>query len=140
MKYKVFVALKEDINSGWVWIGDKSISERTVVKLFNKNNKKKIYCEVLSIDENFLGEYNRAPRVFMENPSCSIVMNSWYRNQLGNIMPQSEYDIEINKADNLYGKLKACLRHPQVAIRIATKLALWSVTLTILGISLVVFL
>ena len=134
MKYKIFAALKEDINSGWVWVGDKTISERTIVLLVNKNNNKKIYCEALFIDENFLREYNNPPRAFIKNPSCSIVINSWYRKELGNIEPQSEYELEIKKVDNKYGKLRASLKHPQVAIRTAIKLALWSVALAIIGI------
>ena len=136
MKYKIFTALKEDINSGWVWVGDESISERAVVLLINKKNNKKIYCEALSIDENFLIEYNNPPRTFIKNPSCSIVINSWYRKELGNIEPQQEYELEIRKVDNKYGKLRASLKHPQVAIRMAIKLALWSVALAIFGIFL----
>ena len=136
MKYKVFTALKEDINSGWVWICDKTISERAIVKIRKINSKKRIYCEALSIDENFLREYNTMPRIFIKNPSSSIVVNSWYRKQLGNIKPQSECDLAIKKVDNTYGKIRASLKHPQVAVRMTTKIALWSVVLAILSIIL----
>lgn len=48
MKYRVFTALKEDINSGWIWIENPIIKERTVIKITNLDtgdNDTHLFCD-----------------------------------------------------------------------------------------------
>lgn len=133
MKYKIFAALQEDINTCWVWIGRPKVRQRAVVRIVNKENGKKTYCEALSLDKNFLDKYNNAHRIPIKEPDYSIVINEWYRKRLGNIMTQSDCDLEIKETDNLFGKVHATWQHPQVVVRIAVKLAIVSVILGFIG-------
>lgn len=133
MKYKIFAALQEDINTGWVWIGKSKVQQRAVVKIVNKENGKKIYCEALSLDENFKKKYNNEPRIPIKKLDNSIVINEWYRKRLGNIKTQLDYDLEIEEIDNLCGKVCATLQHPQVVVRIAVTLGIISVILGFFG-------
>ena len=136
MKYRVFAALKEDINSGWIWIEHPLITERKVVKITNLDTGKKAYCEALSIDENFLNEYNQEERfqIKIGEETRKIVINSWYRKHLGHIKSQSEYSFEIKKKDTIFGKIMASLKHPQIIIRVAFWLGIIIVGLGILSI------
>lgn len=54
MPYKIYAALMDDINSGWVWVGGFSGEQRSIVKLKNKSNDRSVFCEALRIDKNFL--------------------------------------------------------------------------------------
>lgn len=134
MKYRIFAATRDEIDSGWVWIGTPKLNHRTIVRITNKDNKKRIYCEALSIDHNFLTEYNKPPRISIESPDQTLVINSWYRSRLGDIPSQTEYDIEIRASDNIWGKFRASLGHPQTVVRLAMWLGIISVILGIAGI------
>lgn len=136
MKYKIFAALQEDINTGWIWIGKPKIHQRAVVRIVNKKNGKKIYCEALSIDENFRKKYKEDNRIPIGEPDYSIVINEWYRKRLGNIMTQSDYDLGIKETNNIFGRVYATLQHPQVVVRIAMKLGIVSVILGFVGLIL----
>ncbi len=57
MPYKVYAALKDDINSGWVWVGGFDGTQRSIIKIKNEENGKSVYCEFLKIDENFKKQY-----------------------------------------------------------------------------------
>ena len=59
MPYKVYASLINDINSGWVWIGDFKDEQRSIVKITNLKNKKTVYCEALKIDSNFKKNTNK---------------------------------------------------------------------------------
>jgi len=136
IRYKIFFSLFEEMNSGWVWIGTPKVNQRAIIKITNKENGKKIYCEALLIDNNFLNKYNNVPRIFIENSDNPIVINEWYRKKLGNIEAQSEYDLEIEEKDNLWGKLRACSHHPQIIVRTSTWLCIISAILGLLGLFL----
>ena len=51
---KVFSALKDDVHQGWVWLENTSLPPRGVICITNLSNGKRIYCEALQIDGNFL--------------------------------------------------------------------------------------
>ena len=53
MDYYVLASLAEDVNSGWCWVKDPNISNRSLVLIKNNINGKFIVCEALSIDSNF---------------------------------------------------------------------------------------
>ena len=122
--HRVLAALTRDMNEGWVWLSNAGLESRSIISIKNKTNNKKVFCECLEIDENFIKEYNSSDRTntFQENENV-IVMNAWYRKRLGGIAKNREHDLEIRSADNFYGKIRANTGHPQVIVRLATWLA-----------------
>jgi len=136
MNYWVLAALYDDLNQGWIWITSTGFKPRSIVRIKNTKSKKKIYCECLQIDENYRNIYNKSPRKTIENNIATITINEWYRRRLGDIKTREYYDLEIKPANCLCGKLLANFQHPQIVVRLATWLALISVILGILGITL----
>lgn len=140
--YRVLAALRADMNEGWVWLGRTNVEPRAVVRISNKANGKKIYCECLEIDKNYLNEYNRLNengrparyRIEEREISSVVTMNSWYRKKLGNLEKNEEYDLEVKELNNAYGKLLASLGHPQIIVRVAIRLGLWSVLLGVISV------
>ncbi len=47
MELKVFASLSEDINNGWVWLPEKIVNERCIVKIKNVESGKTVFCEAL---------------------------------------------------------------------------------------------
>ena len=134
--YRVLAALTRDMNEGWVWLSNAGLESRSIVTIKNKANNKMIYCECLEIDENFTREYNASRTNSIKANENVIVMNEWYRKQLGGIVTNREHDLEIRSADNFYGKIRANTGHPQVVVRLATCLALLSLALGLISILL----
>jgi len=130
---KIHAALHADVNQGWVWLGRSNLPYRSVVRLFSTAANKSVYCEALTIDDNFLRNYNREPRIPITDPQSTLVAAEWYRKRLGDLKTGTESDIEVTPANCMYGRIRACLDHPQIVVRIAVKLAIWSVVLGIAG-------
>lgn len=133
MRYMVHASLVDDLNQGWIWANNIDLSPRSTVKIINLKNNIKVYCECLEIDNNYLRKYNVDPRISIDNNIPSITINSWYRSKLGNLDTKTIYELEIWEANESYYKLFASNSHPQVIVRLATKLAVLSVFLGILG-------
>jgi hypothetical protein len=61
--YRVFGALHEDTDKGWVWVllDDKLFASRTTIKISRRDNRRKrsVYCEYRNIDDNFVKQYDR---------------------------------------------------------------------------------
>jgi hypothetical protein len=135
-QFRVFAAPLEDVSQGWVRLGKAGLSHRSVVKLSVSNGSKHVYCELLSIDNNFIRSYNREGRIKIMDPSSALVAAEWYRRRLGGLQTRTDAEIEVTPANSIYGRIRACLDHPQVAIRIATVLGLWGFFLGLIGIIL----
>ena len=134
--YTIYVARWEDLSQGWVWIGGLSLPHRSVVKLSALKTGKSVYCEVLSIDDNFLVDYNETRNTKpISNATNALVAAEWYRSRLG-IKQDTDEEIEVEEANCIWGKVRACLHHPQIIVRLSVKLALWSVALGLLGVVL----
>lgn len=137
MKLKVFAALSEDINNGWVWIPENLIVERTIIRVKNSTSGKVIYCEALQIGDNYIKRYNANDHTHrISDKNKSIVISEWYRKKLGIPRTQLEEELEIVDTDNPWGRLRASLHHPQIVVRVAMELAILSVVLGALGIAL----
>jgi len=134
MRYKVYAAAVEDINSGWVWVSERAVSSRSVVKILNVDTKKSVYCEALAIDENFRKWYHSDGRFEITPTEDAVVLNQWYRNKLGEIATQSTYDLSISVRDDCVGHLWACLQHPQIVVRLSTRLGLLGLLLGAIGV------
>jgi hypothetical protein len=131
MKYLVLRALHEDINSGWVWLDGRTSSSRCVIRITNKENRRRIYCEALEIDDYYLKHRD----LEKDSPVKRVAVNEWYRNKL-KVEPCKEADLEIVNADNKLGKLKANCHHSQNIVRFSTYLAIISIVLGIISLIL----
>jgi len=135
---KVYAALHEDIAQGFVWLKLDGLPNRGIVKITNEENGRKVFCEALGIDSNFLHRYNEGDRRRkIENSDSAIVMNQWFRAKLGSssapLETQGEYRLRATPANFLWGRLRACLQHPQLAIRLSTWLSILGTLLGFLG-------
>lgn len=133
---KIFAAQKEDIHQGWVWVPNQSLPTRSIVKITNLRNNKNIYCEALQIDPSFLNQYNQPPRNFIEDPSNSIVMGSWFRAKLGNLETKSDAILTIKECSSFWSKYKASADHPQIVVRMAANLGMIGLVLGLIGLIL----
>jgi hypothetical protein len=141
--------LHEESNEGWVWIpkGIDCIETRDFIIIKRRGCKSLIRCQARIIDENFsnfykkrLEEYNKDRKSksvdlwyeIKENNQLPIVMNDYYRKLL-HLKTQEECVLEISKADYCYQKILAFLHHPNDVVKIATYMALISITLSTLS-------
>lgn len=55
-----------------------------------------------------------------------MLINAWYREKLGIKQTQQSYDLEMSFVTNwcIGKRIKVCLMHPQVAVRLSTWLGL----------------
>ncbi len=133
MKFKVYAALSEDINNGWVWLPERVVASRSVVKITNTNSPKSVICEALNIGPNFLKRYNKRGRYTIEKNETAIVLNEWYRKKLGINKTQEICEFQVDLKDGFWGHISASLNHPQIVVRLATKLGILSVILGFIG-------
>jgi hypothetical protein len=141
MEYTIYASLREEINSGWVWVNNppQEFKQRGVVCISRSDPRKKVYCEILRVDANYREYYNKTidgVRKTIEVDTTILIMSEWYRKKLGDLSTQSIYELQITEVDKLHGKLKACLHHPQVVVRVATWLGIISVIEGLIGFGL----
>ncbi len=107
------------------------------------NNKKSVYCEQLIIDSNFVEDYNgrkRTRKIDVKEPT--ICISEWYRLKLDDIETGREYELEKISSEyqlwhiKQWWKIRACLQHPQVVVRLATWLGVIGIFLGIIGVVL----
>ncbi len=130
---KIYASLDDHIGEGFVWLQRPGLPARCVVKITNPEAKRAVFCEALQLEENFLKRYNHPPRYTIKHPGSSMVMSAWYRIRLGGLETQREYALEVTAADSWCGKIRACVHHPQIVVRVAVWLGLLSVVLGALG-------
>jgi len=130
---KIYAALDEDAQQGWVWLQDTKLKPRGVVKITNPSTGKSIHCEALQIDKNFLERYNKKPRVPIKAPASALVMGAWYRANLGGLVPQTDVPLKITSCWSWLAQFKACTDHPQVVVRLAAWLGALGLLLGIIG-------
>ncbi len=135
---KIFAALHDDIAEGFVWLFQPGLPARSVVRITNTINRKRIYCEALQIDSNFLRRYELSRTSKISDVNTSIVMSAWYRDKLGGLKTLEEYPLEVVESKGwLSGlsKLRAQCTHPQLVVRMAIRIGLWSLFLGVLGLA-----
>jgi len=133
---KIFAALEDDISAGVVWLEKSGLPPRCVVKVTNTATSQSVFCEALQFEQNFLTNYNQSPRYTITDPKSSIVIAGWYRTRLGGLETQKDYPLNVIAADSCWGKLRACLDHPQIVVRVAAWLGIVSVVLGGIGVLL----
>jgi hypothetical protein len=132
---KLFAALHDDLHQGWVWLQDRQLPARSVVKITNSSNGRSVYCEVLQIDTNFLEKYNQAPRFSITDPTSSLVIGAWYRDKLG-VITQSDIPLTVKARNCWLGRFRACTDHPQIVVRVAAWLGAIGLLLGVIGLVL----
>ena len=148
--FELFAALYEDVQNGVVWIrtAEPKLTSRSVVEIANPDTRMSVFCEALSIDRNFADRYDsRFKRNFTETPytfssrmlangAPAIVISEWYRRKLGIDRREGPVRLQVTSPSGwraCWGKLRACLDHPQTVVRVAMWLAIASVLLGALG-------
>ena len=135
-RYKVFAALHDDANQGWIWMPEeKGFKSRDYITLKLPTTGRKITCTCRLIDDNFLTYYNQPPRINIQEPNSALVISAYYRDMLDGLKTNESYDFEINKVwkFNYARKVKAILQHPDNGIKIAAWLAIISIIVSLIG-------
>jgi hypothetical protein len=138
MKYKIYAALAEEENEGWVWFKTPKLNTRTLVKLHSSKTRRTVFCQSRKIDDNFLKRYNECPRIRIQNGKEEpLVIGEWYRDALGGFDTQTEVDVEISPLKiPLWRELRAACHHPDIVARIGTRLGILGAWLGIIGIAI----
>jgi hypothetical protein len=138
----IYAALSEHFSEGFVWLRRDGLPPRGVVKITNCGNSRRVFCQALQFDANFLSEYNERKRTLpIGSPESSIVMSYWYRAKLGDQGKAVECGaspllrIAAPRSWNRWcWGLRACMQHPQLAMRVAVRLALLSIALGVVSV------
>lgn len=138
-------ALSEETNSGWVWmqVHGKSFAPRTIVRIERRAGSRTLstYVEVRKIDDNFRSNYNSdSKRISIVEKHDTLVMAEWYREAL-RIPCTTSPD---NKTGTValafacsrlpvWGSLRAACHHPDLVVRLGTRLGMVGVCLGVVG-------
>ena len=133
---RIYAARSEDVQQGVVWARRLGMPPRCVLRISNPANGKAIHCEAMSIDENFLRDYNQAPRFSIDPQGDALVVSGWHRALLGGIKTGADVDLTIDERNGSWGKLCACLDHPQTVVRVGAWLGAIGLGLGVVGFAL----
>lgn len=137
--YIIRAALREEANDGWIWIED--FPSRSVVEISNRKNKRSVVCQTRKPDENFLKIYNDGRRHEIKPEQDTIVMSAWYRDALGGFGTTNRDNSTDTKVSLdirpyrwwIWGQLRAASHHPDIVVRLGTRLGALGVWLGLLG-------
>lgn len=124
MKYRVYPALENDVDSSRIWIGGSLLDVRSVVCIVNIKTQRKVYCEGLKLDKNYLNKYLAADTNKIVDSTIAVCMSLWYRKKLGIEGSNVDAELEIEVSNSWIGRIWSCLVHPQVVVRVAVLLGL----------------
>ena len=156
-KYIIRAALRDETNEGWVWMAGSGYRSRTIVRITVPDGTRKAFCQVRQIDENFLDHYNQSDkeksrlvregkkhRIDIDPKTPTIVMSEWYRDALGGFSTTTkkngwkEIELEFQPYDHglkhLLGQLLAASQHPDISVRLGTRLGVLGTWLGLMGI------
>lgn len=129
----LFALPRDDVQQGIVWLQDPTLPPRGVVRISHRENKKTVYCESMQIDSNFLRHYNEPPRIQITDPVHALVIGGWHRAMLGNLPTRQHAELTIVPCLTAWGKVRACIDHPQTVVRVGAWLGLIGLLLGIVG-------
>ena len=153
LHFIVRAAVSEETNNGWVWVQtpcdtrlDSELTPRTIVTIKQKGEPcwSCIYVEVRKIDDNFRKQYNcKASTVSICQKKNVVVMSEWYRQALGIVKTTPKNDesqteiLLINRSKlPVWRSLRAACHHPDLVVRLGTRLGITGVWLGIVGVGL----
>ena len=141
----VRAALLEETNNGWVWMqmADHSFPPRTIVRIERRVHERsfRIYAEVRRIDGNFRRIYKRdSMRIPLVENRDTIIMGEWYRDALAipsttcadNVTNTVRLDVASSRI-RLWSSLRAACHHPDLVVRLGTRLGMVGVCLGFVG-------
>jgi hypothetical protein len=143
-KYRVHAATRDAIDRGYVWVQPPvgvNYPQRAVCKIKNFETGRSAYCELLQADRNYLRYrhgFRSASRIQPQQPAISL--NQWYREKLG--IPRTGVDVDLGifvtecRCKGALWRVRACLEHPEIVVRLATVLSIVGVILGCIGIGL----
>lgn len=138
-RFGIYASLKDQAHEGWVHLLEPGLGPRSIVKITNPAAGRHVYCEALQIDKNFERQYAESSHTSTLEKSTALVVGRWYREKLGGIETGSQEKLIIRVRDDMWGSFRACVDHPQICIRLATRLAVISVALGITSLALGLF-
>jgi hypothetical protein len=135
--YTVFAALSDQTNEGWIWLHNPSLHTRTIVRVRHLETDRVVFCESRKIDSNFLAQYMQSARE-IKNPDGALVISEWYRNALGGFatsgMSGDQVKLDITRAKiPVWRSLRASCHHPDIAVRVGTRLGVLGAWLGLVG-------
>ena len=145
--FTIRAALSDDMNEGWVWIQtpdsqslDSQLESRCVVKISRRFPRRFVYVEVRKMDRNFRDKYNDKPRTPICRERDTLVMAEWYRDALG-ITRTTHKDNKIGTVrlivkfcnSPIWPSIRAACHHPDISVRLGTRLGLCGVWLGLFG-------
>ena len=138
-------ALSDETNDGWVWVQTpgKSFLPRTIVRIDRRlwHRLFRIYVEARRVDDNFRSIYNSGgTRIGLAAQHDTLVMSEWYRGAL-DIPGTTSQDDEsgrvalavVRSRIPVWRSLRAACHHPDLAVRLGTRLGMVGVCLGLVG-------
>jgi len=139
--YEIHQVEREDLNEGWIWLRNKRLRDRIenrrpALLVKDETSGRKVCCEILYADETYL--HNRRNWISEDNQNNLLFLSAWYRQRLGiegEAGPLRRFDVRVtgNFFRTIWWQLRACARHPQIAVVLSTVLAIVGTGLGILG-------
>lgn len=144
MTYKIYAALHEETDRGWVWLVKDGFQTGDIVRLCSEDNPGRgVYCAYREIDGNFLTRYNERPHTRKIAPEKTykpgeqmaisdrkrykdlLVIGQWYRTALGVGDKEACCNVDVRKPwCSYWGHLRAACHHPDVSVRLGTRLGI----------------
>ncbi len=138
-------ALSEETNDGWVWVQTpgKSFAPRAVVRIDRcvRGRRFRIFVEARTIDANFRNHYNSGSgRIALAERRATLVMAEWYREALRipcTTSPDNVTDMVslsvVSTRMPVWPSLRAACHHPDLSVRLGTRLGMVGVCLGVVG-------
>ncbi|HIF9162568.1 TPA: hypothetical protein ACX6PK_003440 [Photobacterium damselae] len=139
--YSVVVraSTSEDISSGYIWgVGFDNIRHKDIICLRNPLNKRKVWVEYLSGDNNFYKNYNGRNKTINIDPNKkTLILSEYYRAKLGIEKGDDiQIDIGIYDVPAILKSPLAAVNHPDSTVRLAILLGFLSMVLGIISLIL----
>jgi hypothetical protein len=135
-RYELHQVERHELHEDWVWLRTKDKELRLATEnrrpaLLFKFGGKKVCCETLYADDLYLKNRHHPIDPGTCGPKTGgnlVFMNAWYRRHLG-LPPQSDsIDLTVEtpkwNGQAVWWQLRACARHPQIAVVMSTVLAI----------------
>jgi hypothetical protein len=137
--YTIFAAISDETNEGWIWLSDPPLPPRTVVRVYDPVSGRVVFCETRSIDDNFRRQYNKREQTKkIDNSLEALVVSEWYRNALGGFATTAKSNNQVKLNITPAGmpgwrSLRASCNHPDLAVRVGTRLGVLGAWLGLVG-------
>jgi hypothetical protein len=143
--YEIHQVEREDLNEGWIWLRNEELknnieNRRLTLRVTDELSGKNVCCEVLYADDTYLD--NRRHPIPQTNQHRMLFLSAWYRHRLGvegKVGTSRRFDIKLtsNPLRAMWWQIRACVRHPQIAVVMSTVLAIVGTGLGIVGVAFV---